>query len=209
MIILNESTEKNLVEVALKNFISAASQSEKPYTVDQLQEMVLYEAGGFFSWIKRKLIGVDDNLIAELKDDISKIKTSKDKIDTLMFLDKLIDDTKDIIGEGGVKTGLKVGFGAAYSSSSIINGFKILSGKFDVAVDSIPIEHIEHIDAANNANSVIRKTGATAVVVGSIFLIITIGKIIKTMKANNGDLHSFLDALIQLKTEVEAIKIVK
>ena len=45
------------VQKALEAFVEAARQSDKPYTLDSLTEMVrgelLQEAGGVFSWLKR------------------------------------------------------------------------------------------------------------------------------------------------------------
>ena len=62
------------VQKALEAFVEAARQSDKPYTLDTLTEMVrgelLQEAGGVFSWLKRWISGTDTNLLDEIDDAI-------------------------------------------------------------------------------------------------------------------------------------------
>ena len=90
------------VQKALEAFVEAARQSDKPYTLDTLTEMVrgelLQEAGGVFSWLKRWISGTDTNLLDELKDDIGKIETEKDKQAVLSDIDKFLKQAKDLTG---------------------------------------------------------------------------------------------------------------
>ena len=90
------------VQKALEAFVEAARQSDKPYTLDTLTEMVrgelLQEAGGVFSWLKRWISGTDTNLLDELKDDIAKIETEKDKQAVLSDIDKFLKQAKDLTG---------------------------------------------------------------------------------------------------------------
>ena len=88
------------VQKALEAFVEAARQSDKPYTLDTLTEMVrgelLQEAGGVFSWLKRWISGTDTNLLDELKDDIGKIETEKDKQAVLSDIDKFLKQAKEL-----------------------------------------------------------------------------------------------------------------
>jgi hypothetical protein len=90
------------VQKALEAFVEAARQSDKPYTLDSLTEMVrgelLQEAGGVFSWLKRWISGTDTNLLDELKDDIAKIETEKDKQAVLSDIDKFLKQAKGLTG---------------------------------------------------------------------------------------------------------------
>ena len=90
------------VQKALEAFVEAARQSDKPYTLDTLTEMVrgelLQEAGGVFSWLKRWISGTDTNLLDELKDDIAKIETEKDKQAVLSDIDKFLKQAKGLTG---------------------------------------------------------------------------------------------------------------
>ena len=90
------------VQKALEAFVEADRQSDKPYTLDSLTEMVrgepLQEAGGEFSWLKRWISGTDTNLLDELKSDIDKIETEKDKQAVLADIDKFLKQAKGLTG---------------------------------------------------------------------------------------------------------------
>ena len=90
------------VQKALEAFVEAARQSDKPYTLDTLTELVrgelLQEAGGVFSWLKRWISGTDTNLLDELKGDIEKIETEKDKQAVLADIDKFLKQAKGLTG---------------------------------------------------------------------------------------------------------------
>ena len=90
------------VQKTLEAFVEAARQSDKPYTLDSLTEMVrselLQEAGGVFSWLKRWISGTDTNLLDELKSDIDKIETEKDKQAVLADIDKFLRQAKGLTG---------------------------------------------------------------------------------------------------------------
>jgi hypothetical protein len=71
-------------------------------------EEILDEAGGVVSYIKRSIVGSDEKVIEELKEQISKISNNQEKDKILKELDYFIDEVNDAIRSskfGGVLKG--------------------------------------------------------------------------------------------------------
>ena len=83
----------------------------------------LAEAGGAVSWGKRFMSGKDDHVLAEIERELGNIKSTSDKRELLLFIDKLLSEVKKSIsfGKGGhtVGTAANAGLGAYFAMDMI------------------------------------------------------------------------------------------
>jgi hypothetical protein len=164
---------------------------------------VLEEAGGIVSWIKRMFTGMDNSVISELQYDIANIKTSRDKYEAIQFINKLIKDAQSIIERGNFS---HVGFGSL-SVLFTFYGFSMgaTSNTILSRLAAIPAEE-------GGAQLVMVKSAASGIgnvgVAIGVFAVIRLAANIMTWLAkNNGSIYDYLDSLVKLKAEVEAIHI--
>jgi hypothetical protein len=217
MIILKESKQDD-VSLALNSFIQACKNSDKEYSLSELNEMVelqaLYEAGGFISWIKRKIFGLDNNVLEDIKAEIRTIKTSKDRDAMVNFINELINDAEAIVKMGNAKTAFKLAIqiiGVSTFSKSFSKTFTLLS--FIDGITSITPSHIVQPDelraAIEGSIDVFTMLFRGIKLVGNVFTIISVIQLISTIinyiNAKNGTIQDYLDVLNQLKLELTSL----
>lgn len=90
------------VQRRLVEFVEAARASDEPYTVRDLQEMVelelMAETGGLLNWVKRKLTGIDDDALAEIKAGVDSIATEEERQKALRTIDQLLKECEELAG---------------------------------------------------------------------------------------------------------------
>ena len=98
-----QQTPVDPVQQALEAFVEAARHSDKPFSVEQLTEMVKAEALHEGFW-KQWFSGHDDEQLKEFREKLQgKIKTEDDRKKLLDEIDDAIDNTSRILGDSNVR----------------------------------------------------------------------------------------------------------
>ncbi len=94
--------QEDPVQKAVQAFIEAARQSETPYTLEALTEMVKAEALHEGFW-KQWFSGHDDEQLEEFRDKLkAKVKTEADRKKLLEEIDDAIDNANRIVTDNNV-----------------------------------------------------------------------------------------------------------
>ena len=97
-----QQTPVDPVQQALEAFVEAARHSDKPFSVEQLTEMVKAEALHEGFW-KQWFSGHDDEQLKEFRERLQdKIKTEDDRKKLLDEIDDAIDNTSRILADNNV-----------------------------------------------------------------------------------------------------------
>ena len=98
-----QQTPVDPVQQALEAFVEAARHSDKPFSVEQLTEMVKAEALHEGFW-KQWFSGHDDEQLKEFREKLQgKIKTEDDRKKLLDEIDDAIDNANRITGDNNVR----------------------------------------------------------------------------------------------------------
>jgi thiamine pyrophosphate-dependent acetolactate synthase large subunit-like protein len=97
-----QQTSVDPVQQALEAFVEAARHSDKPFSVEQLTEMVKVEALHEGFW-KQWFSGHDDEQLKEFREKLQgKIKTEDDRKKLLDEIDDAIDNANRIVTDNNV-----------------------------------------------------------------------------------------------------------
>ena len=98
-----QQTPVDPVQQALEAFVEAARHSDKPFSVEQLTEMVKAEALHEGFW-KQWFSGHDDEQLKEFRERLQdKIKTEDDRKKLLDEIDDAIDNANRTMGDNNVR----------------------------------------------------------------------------------------------------------
>ena len=98
-----QQTPVDPVQQALEAFVEAARHSDKPFSVEQLTEMVKAEALHEGFW-KQWFSGHDDEQLKEFREKLQgKIKTEDDRKKLLDEIDDAIDNANRTMGDNNVR----------------------------------------------------------------------------------------------------------
>jgi hypothetical protein len=210
------------VQCRLVEFVEAARVSDEPYTVRDLQEMVelelMAETGGLLNWVKRKLTGIDDDALAEIKAGVDSIATEEDRQKALRTIDQLLKECEELAGRSaGRHAATAVAGTAALKLSGIFGdqgllgkavtgtakGIGLLTGRMLGSVFGAVIPGLK--DGGAKGALVLGKVGEYAVAAyGAVKIAQVIARI---YVAKDGTMDDYIAALRAVRKEIESKKL--
>ena len=229
---LAESAQPTTVEDSLRAFAEAVRGAESPYSVQDLVEMVaaeirrkpesalteatFNEAGGVISWIKRYVTGADEDIIEEIRSEMSSIKTRQEKDAMLRFIDKLIAEVRKYTDRGDVNSGVRGGIAGFFTLGYLRSVFaSVTKGKemrknAEALAQQLAQQYGEDdfvAQGAKRAANQVGKLGTITHAIGLFALVRLVANIFHIIRKNNGSAMEYLDALSAVRSEVAAIQV--
>ena len=211
----NTSQGRDAVPEALRVFVESARLSGNVYSVAQLREMVraevMQEAGGFISWFKRSLTGVDNSVADEIRADLASLRTERDRQTLLRFIDRLISEVSEYLQRGNIGQGIRTGASALIAIPLMKDLVKSLTpdGRKNVVAHMADIADSREQNLTASQHQ--RMANGRTLVVGAVGLYATYrlaANIFRIINRSNGSAQEYMDALIQLRAEVAAAPLV-
>lgn len=124
------------VRERLIEFVQVARDSEQPYTVQDLQEMVelefLAETGGLLNWLKKKVTGIDEASLEEIREGLDAITTEEERQKALREIEQLLKECEEVAGRSTGRNLATAAVGGAVLKLSGLAGDNGILGKMVV-----------------------------------------------------------------------------
>ena len=218
----HETTNTDPLAEALANLIKVANESNRELSPEMLNEMVQYqalsEAGGFISYIKRWFTGSDMTAVDEIRKELATLTTASNKVELLRFIDTLIEDAKKAAKtniSSPIFLALTTGAGiAAYRNAERLKGFTARKSRRDSG-NPIPMEptvfdqegNAVETSAIGLAMQLISRFKFGIGLIVAVNGVLLIRSIWQAISAANGTLGDYIDALYDLRKEVESKRV--